>query len=206
MKNDETEFNPEPLREKSPLSVQGKKALLRVARETIETYVKSHRVPKLERITPELNQLLGAFVTLTIQGQLRGCIGRFEPDMPVAEVVQQMALAAATEDPRFSPVTPAELPKIRIEISVLTPRRKISDVNEIEVGKHGLYISKGWHGGTLLPQVATEYGWTREEFLYHTCTKAGLSPDVWKDKDTDIFVYSAEIFHEMNGETKERKN
>ena len=198
MKNDETPFaqSKKSAGEKPPLSDKGKQKLLKIARETIETYLRSHRVPKLERTDPELNQHLGAFVTLTIQGQLRGCIGRFEPDMPVAEVVQQMALAAATEDPRFAPVTLVELQKIRIEISALTPRRKITDINEIQVGKHGLYITRGWHNGTLLPQVATEYGWTREEFLQHTCYKAGLPPDAWKDKDTEIFVYSAEIFHE----------
>jgi AmmeMemoRadiSam system protein A len=198
MKNDETQFDKKRKYppEKPTLTNNGKQKLLHLARETIESYVRSHRVPKSDMTDPELNQNLGAFVTLTIQGQLRGCIGRFEPDMPVAEVVQQMAIAAATEDPRFSPLTLAELAKIKIEISVLTPRRKISDVNEIQVGKHGLYISRGWHSGTLLPQVATEYNWSREEFLQHTCSKAGLPSDAWKNKDTEIFVYSAEIFHE----------
>ncbi|MCX7918747.1 MAG: AmmeMemoRadiSam system protein A [bacterium] len=195
MKNNETRIEP-PVSGSPALTEKAKKELLRIAREAIESYVRFHRVPELKISEPELQQKLGAFVTLTIQGQLRGCIGRFEPDMPVAEVVQQMALAAATDDPRFSPVTPDELPKIRIEISVLTPRKKIRDINEIQVGKHGLYITRGWRGGTLLPQVATEYGWSREEFLQHTCYKAGLPPDAWKDKDTEIFIYSAEIFHE----------
>lgn len=198
MKNDETRFDKSKKSQTDipPLSEQEKKALLHLARETIETYLCSHRVPKLKISSPGLNQKLGAFVTLTIQGQLRGCIGRFEPDMPVAEVVQEMALAAATQDPRFPPVTPAELSKIRIEISVLTPRRKIDDINEIEVGKHGLYITRDWCCGTLLPQVATEYCWTREEFLQHTCQKAGLPSDAWKHKGTEISVYCAEIFHE----------
>ncbi|MDI6783580.1 MAG: AmmeMemoRadiSam system protein A [bacterium] len=200
MKNDETKFDKtkNSAGEKPVLSASAKQELLKLARETITSYLRSHRLPKLEIPDPELNQNLGAFVTLTIQGQLRGCIGRFEPDMPIAEVVQQMAVAAATEDPRFSPVTLAELQKIRIEISALTPRRKITDITEIQVGKHGLYLTRGWHSGTLLPQVATEYHWTREEFLQHTCYKAGLPPDAWKDKDTELFVYSAEIFHEVN--------
>jgi uncharacterized protein len=198
MKNDETKIDTSKRNhaEKPVLTEKGKQELLALARETIEHYIRSHRIPKLNITNPELNQHLGAFVTLTIQGNLRGCIGRFEPDMPVAEVVQEMSLAAATQDPRFPPVTPAELSKIRIEISVLTPRRKIDDVNEIEVGKHGLYITRDWCCGTLLPQVATEYCWSREEFLQHTCHKAGLPPDAWKDKKTEIAVYCAEIFHE----------
>lgn len=206
MDNDETRFdtskkkqNNTPLdsaQDKPVLTEKGKQLLLDIARETIEQYIRSHRIPKLSSDSPELNQQLGAFVTLTIQGQLRGCIGRFEPDMPVAEVVQEMALAAATQDPRFPPVTPAELNRIQIEISVLTPRRKINDIHEIEVGKHGLYITRDWCSGTLLPQVATEYNWTREEFLEHTCNKAGLPREAWKDNQTEISVYSAEIFHE----------
>lgn len=173
-----------------------KKELLRIARESIETFARTQRAPKLKTIDPQLKEKLGAFVTLTIQGQLRGCIGRFEPDMPVIDVVQQMAIAAATEDPRFEPVREQELTAIRIEISTLTPRKTVQDISEIEVGKHGLYIEKGWNAGTLLPQVATEYGWTREEFLQHTCLKAGLPPDAWKDKSTQISIYAAEIFHE----------
>jgi AmmeMemoRadiSam system protein A len=206
MKNEDTKFDAtkrkqsdkpfDSAQDKPVLTDKGKLQLLALARETIEHYIRSHRVPKLDIANPELNQQLGAFVTLTIQGQLRGCIGRFEPDMPVAEVVQEMALAAATQDPRFPPVTQSELAQIRIEISVLTPRRKIDDINEIEVGKHGLYITRDWCSGTLLPQVATEYRWTREEFLDHTCHKAGLPRDAWKDKKTEIAVYSAEIFHE----------
>ena len=198
MENDETKFDTTKKKnsDKPVLTEKGEQLLLSIARETIENYIRSHRIPKLNIDNPELNQHLGAFVTLTINGQLRGCIGRFEPDMPVAEVVQEMALAAATKDPRFPPVTQPELSKIRIEISVLTPRRKIEDINEIEVGKHGLYITRDWYCGTLLPQVATEYCWTREEFLDHTCQKAGLPKEAWKDKKTDIAVYCAEIFHE----------
>lgn len=198
MKNDETQFDATKRKsvDKPVLTDKGKQQLLSIARETIEHYIRLHQIPKLNIDNPELNQQLGAFVTLTIQSQLRGCIGRFEPDMPVAEVVQEMALAAATQDPRFPPVTQTELSRIRIEISVLAPRRKIEDINEIEVGKHGLYITRDWYSGTLLPQVATEYCWTREEFLDHTCHKAGLPREAWKDKKTEIAVYCAEIFHE----------
>ena len=105
-----------------------------------------------------------------------------------------MAIQAAFNDPRFEPVTSDEWKDIDFEISVLTPMRKIDDVNEIEVGVHGLYIEKGVHSGLLLPQVATEQKWDRTEFLEYTCYKAGLPKDAWKSKDTDIFIFSADVF------------
>jgi AmmeMemoRadiSam system protein A len=105
-----------------------------------------------------------------------------------------MAEAAAFKDPRFTPVKEKELPELDIEISVLTPLKKITDVNEIQVGKHGIYIVKGMWAGLLLPQVATEYGWDRQTFLEHTCQKAGLPSNVWKEKDTEIYIFSADIF------------
>jgi len=105
-----------------------------------------------------------------------------------------MAAAAAFQDPRFPPVTKKELKDLDIEISVLTPFEQITDVNKIEVGKHGIYMERGFYSGLLLPQVATEYGWGRETFLEHTCRKAGLPPDAWKDKETRIYIFSADIF------------
>ena len=105
-----------------------------------------------------------------------------------------MAEAAALRDPRFPPVNEKELPDLEIEISVLTPLKKIADVSEIEVGKHGIYIKKGWNSGLLLPQVATEYGWNRQTFLEHTCQKAGLPSNAWKEKGTEIYIFSADIF------------
>jgi len=105
-----------------------------------------------------------------------------------------MAEAAAFRDPRFSPVKEKELPELDIEISVLTPLKRIKDVNEIQVGTHGIYIKKGWSSGLLLPQVATEYGWDRQTFLDHTCQKAGLPSTAWKEKDTEIYIFSADIF------------
>jgi len=127
---------------------------------------------------------------------LRGCIGRFEPDEPLYRVVQEMAIAAATEDYRFPPVTPQELGELDIEISVLTPLRKISSIDEIQLGRHGIYIKKGGRAGTFLPQVATETGWSKEEFLgYCARDKAGLGWNGWKD--ADIYVYEALVFSEQ---------
>jgi AmmeMemoRadiSam system protein A len=105
-----------------------------------------------------------------------------------------MAEAAAFDDPRFPPVTKEELKDLSIEISVLTPFKQITDVSEIEVGKHGIYMERGFYSGLLLPQVATEYGWDRETFLEQTCRKAGLPPDAWKEKNTKIYIFSADIF------------
>ena len=178
------------------LDENAKQELLRIARQTLEASVKGEACSISASNFPLLEQKLGAFVTLTIQGQLRGCIGNFEPDLPVWEVVREMASAAALEDPRFVPVHPEELSSIRIEISVLSPRTKIQDISEILVGEHGLYIRNGWHSGTLLPQVATEYGWDVKTFLRQTCVKAGMSTNAWEDPGTDIFIYSAIIFHE----------
>jgi pyruvate formate lyase activating enzyme len=128
---------------------------------------------------------------------LRGCIGRFEPDIPLYEVIVEMAIAASQKDHRFSPVTKSELDEIDIEISVLTPMKKIDSISEIELGKHGIYIKSGYIGGTFLPQVATETGWTLEEFLGHCARdKAGLSYDGWKD--ADIYTYEAIIFSEKD--------
>jgi MEMO1 family protein len=178
------------------LDDSAKKELLHIARRTLTGCVQGQDVSEIIYSHPKLKQHMGAFVTLHDGDELRGCIGRFEPDTPVKDVVRDMTVAAALEDPRFSPVTPDLLENIKIEISVLTPRRKIHDISEIKIGTHGLYIKKGWYAGTLLPQVAVEHKWDAETFLYHTCTKADLTADAWKDKDTEIYVYSAIIFHE----------
>jgi AmmeMemoRadiSam system protein A len=105
-----------------------------------------------------------------------------------------MADAAAFRDPRFTPVKEKELSELDFEISVLTPLKRTMDVNDIQVGKHGIYIKKGWYSGLLLPQVATEYGWDRQAFLEHTCQKAGLPSNAWKEKDTELYIFSADIF------------
>jgi AmmeMemoRadiSam system protein A len=138
----------------------------------------------------------GAFVSLHKRGKLRGCIGRFEAEGPLFETVDTMARAASINDFRFSRVTPDEVNDIDIEISVLSPLRRIDDVSEIEVGRHGLYIIRGSSRGTLLPQVASERGWDTDMFLEQTCVKAGLDRDAWKDEGTEIYTYEALVFGE----------
>jgi len=178
------------------LTENDKHALLKIARESIEYGVKRKNPPALKETSPILNDQRGAFVTLTVGGRLRGCIGYIYPIKPLALTVQEMAAAAAFRDPRFSPVQKSELADLEIEISVLTPLVEIKNINEIEIGKHGIIIEKGGQNGLLLPQVASEYGWDRETFLEHTCKKAGLPDDAWKDQHTTIKIFSAEIFHE----------
>jgi AmmeMemoRadiSam system protein A len=138
----------------------------------------------------------GAFVTIRQKGELRGCIGYIESPHPLALVVSEVAVKAATEDPRFAPMTQSDLARATLEVSILTPLRQITDVSEIEVGTHGLLLELGRHRGLLLPQVASEYGWDRETFLESTARKAGLPGKAWKDPDANIFIFSAEIVSE----------
>jgi len=176
------------------LNAEEKKFLHQIARAVIENGAKGKPVPEFKVDSPILRESRGAFVTINKKGQLRGCIGYIEGRGPLHKTIEEMAEAAAFRDPRFSPVKEKELPELEIEISVLTPLRKITDVTEIEVGKHGIYIKKGWYSGLLLPQVATEYKMDRQTFLEHTCQKAGLSSNAWKDKNTEIYIFSADIF------------
>jgi len=178
------------------LSDAEKKELLKIARTTIVEYVKNRKIPKFEVKSEGLLRPCGAFVTIKRYGQLRGCIGRFSPvTEPLYKVVEQMAIAAATQDPRFPPMTPSELSGMSIEISVLSDLSKIDDPEKIQVGVHGLEIEKGPFRGVLLPQVATEYGWDRIKFLQETCRKAGLPPDAWQ-KGATIYVFTAQVFSE----------
>jgi len=176
------------------LSEQEKEILHKIAREAIESRFRGEKSSEINFTSKTLKEKRGAFVTLHKHGDLRGCIGYIRARKPLQQTIREMAIAAAFQDSRFDPVTEKELKDIDIEISVLTPLRKISNKEEIEVGKHGIYIIKGLYSGLLLPQVATEYGWDRKTFLEHTCTKAGLPDDAWKEKDTDIYIFSADIF------------
>ena len=178
------------------LSEKEKEELLSIARRMLETSLSGEKTPDPKPSSKNLNQPGGAFVTLHKGSHLRGCIGRFGGADPLYHTVGRMALAAATEDPRFPPVLASELKDLRIEISVLSPRQKIGDIREIEVGRHGLCVAKGFLHGVLLPQVATEENWSREEFLSYTCLKAGLPPDSWKKGETKIEVFEAEVFGE----------
>ncbi len=170
--------------------------LLHIARTAIEFSVKEKKVPEFSVSSDVLKRECGAFVTIKKHGDLRGCIGHIVATEPLYETVRDVAISAALQDPRFMPVAPGELKDLELEISVLTPLRKISDLSEVEVGKHGILIRKGMYQGLLLPQVATEYSWDRTKFLEQTCLKAGLYPDAYKEKDTEIYIFSAEVFGE----------
>ncbi|MFC1650086.1 AmmeMemoRadiSam system protein A [Candidatus Latescibacterota bacterium] len=175
------------------LSEEEKDVLRDVVKNTLESVVNGGTVPALDNFSGKLGEEWGAFVTLNKNGQLRGCIGHIVGDKPLISTVAEMAMAAALEDPRFPNVNAAELKDIDFEISVLTPIRKITDIEEIVVGRDGIIITQKWNRGLLLPQVATDYGWDRVTFLEHTCNKAGLPKDAWKDEDTIIEMFSAEI-------------
>jgi AmmeMemoRadiSam system protein A len=143
---------------------------------------------------PELLEPSGAFVSLHLRGRLRGCIGTVPATRPVWETVRDMAVSAARRDPRFSPLTPAELEDLEVEVSVLSPLRPVERVEEIEIGRHGLYVISSPFSGLLLPQVATDRGWDRVTFLEQTCRKAGLPKDAWKDPETEVRRFEAEVF------------
>lgn len=178
------------------LTKEEKDLLLAIARESIEAGLAGEGAPRHEILSDLLKERMGAFVTLKKAERLRGCIGFIKGEKPLYETVEEMAQAAAFRDPRFAPLKKEELEDLDIEISVLTPLKEIRDVSEIEVGKHGIYLVKGFHSGLLLPQVATEYEWDRTTFLNETCHKAGLPADAWKDPDTKIYVFSATVFGE----------
>jgi AmmeMemoRadiSam system protein A len=168
-------------------------AIVALARASLEAAVRG-LVPPTPPAADFLARRAGAFVSLHAAGQLRGCIGQPEPHDPLGSVVVHCAAAAAREDPRFPPVAPGELPRLVVEVSVLTPPRD-ADPAAIEVGRHGLIVSQGRRRGLLLPQVAVEWGWDREAFLAHTCRKAGLAPDAWR-QGAQIQAFEAEIFSE----------
>ncbi|MBW1678735.1 MAG: AmmeMemoRadiSam system protein B, partial [Deltaproteobacteria bacterium] len=171
-----------------------KKLLHRIVKETIRSRLEEKPPPDLKVDSRTLKERRGAFVSIHQAGTLRGCIGHIKGDRPLHETIKEMSIAAAFEDPRFPPLTREEFGQVDIEISVLTPLKKITDIDEIEVDKHGIYMIKGVYSGILLPQVATEYGWDRTTFLEHTCTKAGLHKDAWKEKDTEVYIFSADVF------------
>ncbi len=176
------------------LSEADQQYLLSVARLALEESVRNRRLPELESPGGALAEKCGAFVTLHKSGSLRGCIGYIEAAKPLFQTVGECAMAAALRDPRFEPVAPHELPHLQLEVSVLSPMEEIRP-EQVEVGRHGLLISRGLQRGLLLPQVPTEFGWDREEFLAETCLKAGLPPDAWKH-GAKIQAFTAQVFAE----------
>ncbi|MHC4337544.1 MAG: AmmeMemoRadiSam system protein A, partial [Planctomycetota bacterium] len=168
----------------------------------VEAVITNEPVAKPESDDPELNAHCGCFVTLKNQGRLRGCIGQFISEMPLIELVVEMAKASATGDPRFfaDPIIPNELKQLDIEISVLSPLKRTDDPLSLRLGTDGIYIKKGGTSGCFLPQVATETGWSREEFLSYCCAhKAGLAADAWKDPNTEVYLFTADVFGSPSG-------
>jgi uncharacterized protein len=172
-------------------------ALLTLARMALQSYLNDETIPVYDAGNPLLLEKKGAFVSLHNHDDLRGCIGLLFPDYELYKVVQHCAVSAALEDSRFYPVTQEELPELDIEISILSPFRQIKDIEEIEVGRHGLYLVHGHSSGLLLPQVATSNSWNRLTFLEQTCRKAGLADTGWRNIHTIIHTFEAEVFNEQ---------
>lgn len=177
------------------LTEKDQQLLLQIARDSVRFYLLSES-PHLPEAPPGvLTEVHGIFVSIHKRDELRGCIGNVHPTGPLVQSAAECAIAAAVGDPRFMPLMPGELPEVEFEISVLSGMERVLNVNDIEVGKHGLLISQRNARGLLLPQVPTAYGWDRERFLAETCKKAGLRPDAWKDGAT-IERFSAFVFGE----------
>jgi AmmeMemoRadiSam system protein B/AmmeMemoRadiSam system protein A len=193
-KEEEEVINSEENKGVKELSEQEKEELLTIARKTIDEYVRNGNIPNFEVKSNKLKKKSGAFVTIKKNGELKGCIGMIVAEEPLYLTVRDMAISAATRDPRFDPIKPSEIDDIKIEISVLTPFQKVLNPKEIKVGKDGLMIRKGFTSGLLLPQVPVEHGWDRETFLEHTCWKAGLPPNAWKD--AELWKFQALVFSE----------
>lgn len=183
-------------RQRPAINDEERHFLLALARETIRSRLEGRLLPASEPRPGPLHEVRGAFVTLKIDHLLRGCIGHVIGVVPLWMAVRDNAIAAAFEDPRFDPLQPDELARVRIEVSVLTPLLPVS-ADEVRVGRDGVLIERGTSRGLLLPQVAVEYGWDRETFLDHTCRKAGLNPGCWRHPDTVISTFSAEVFGEV---------
>jgi AmmeMemoRadiSam system protein A len=174
-----------------------RQTLLKVARDTVKAVVSGGAIPRPKSDDPELNSHCGCFVTLKNDEQLRGCIGQFISEVSLIELVAEMAKASATSDPRFfgDQITSGELEQLDIEISVLSPLQRTNEPLSLRLGTDGIYIKRGRVSGCFLPQVATETGWSKEEFLSYCCAhKAGLPAEAWKDPRTEVYLFTAEVF------------
>jgi len=179
------------------ISEEDRRWLLHAAREAIVAHVNGAKADLSTEMSPpeSLGRPGAAFVSLHHGGELRGCIGHLEANRPLLRVVCECAVAACSTDPRFPPVSQVELSGLEIELSVLGPFEPLGSADELEVGRHGLFVEQHWQRGLLLPQVATEWGWDRETFLAQTCHKAGLPRDAWK-RDAKVWRFEAEVFAE----------
>jgi len=176
-----------------------KNLLLSTARETIKNTILGSAIRNYNIDDPVLNTECGAFVTIHNHGNLRGCIGNITARTPLWKTVMNMSIEASTRDPRFPAISADELDDIDIEVSAISPLWEIKDIEEIKVGEHGILIKKGFNQGLLLPQVATENDFDRKSFLEHTCLKAGLDRNCYKDKNCEILIFSATVFGENDG-------
>lgn len=179
-----------------PLSAEEKLFLLRLARQAILSRFHAEPVPKPHHVPERLRERCGAFVTLHMENQLRGCVGLPFPQQRLVDAVKEAAVSAAFDDPRFAPLRFEELPRLKLEISVLTAPQPIAP-QDVRAGEHGLLVTHSGRRGLLLPQVATEYGWSTERFLAETCRKAGLPADAWQHGAV-IEAFTAEVFEEQD--------
>lgn len=181
----------------SPLHNDDRRALLGIARRAVIEAVERQRLLEVAALAGALANPSGVFVTLRRRQRLRGCIGQLEAVEPIGQAVARCAMAAALDDPRFDPVLPIELVELEIEISAISGLERIS-LEEIEVGRHGLMVTRGYQRGLLLPQVASEFRWIRERFLEETCVKGGMERQAWKDPAARIEAFTAEVFSEID--------
>ena len=179
------------------LTPKEKKEILVLARQAMESYVTNGIIKKYITDNKNLKQQAGAFVSLHKNKQLRGCIGMIESNKPLYETIIEMAMEASSSDPRFEPVKVEELKDIVLEVSVLFPKKKIKNLDEIKLGVHGVIVKRGFASGVFLPQVAVETGWSKEKFMENLCEgKACLPADAYKDKETEIYIFEAQVFSE----------
>ena len=184
------------------ISKDDRKVLLRLARASVTSAVGDGPAARAPKAKGALAERRGCFVTLTRRGQLRGCIGTFHPNKPLDEQIIDMA-ASAARDGRFvyDPITADEVDQLTVQVSVLSDLEPIDDPLDIELGVHGIYVVSGGSGGCFLPEVATEAGWSKEEFLSHCCGgKAGMSPDAWRDGSAKVYTFTSEKFSDPAGE------
>lgn len=180
------------------LSKTAAAALFDIARDAIRHAVHHQSYTPAPREEKSLNERSGCFVTIKQHQKLRGCIGNFQSRRPLYQEVAEMAVAAATQDPRFAPLSATEFEEIELEITILSSLERISDPAEITIGVHGIYLENGFHRGVLLPQVATDHHWDVLTFLKQTCVKAGLSEDQWQSPQTEIYRFSGQILSESD--------
>jgi AmmeMemoRadiSam system protein B/AmmeMemoRadiSam system protein A len=180
--------------EGGPLSEADRTELLRLARQAVVSAVHQSSPPEMGKVSKALRVRRGVFVTLKVDGQLRGCLGSVECSTPIVDQVIRMAVAAATRDPRFEPVSGSDLAHLSVEVSVLGPLERCDDRELIEIGRHGLLVRKGDFSGVLLPQVASENGWDRLMFLKQVCLKASLAAEAWRDSASSVYMFEAEVF------------